>query len=135
MPWPREGDDLYFEVAVVADSGVRYEFHHVDRASLPVGIATLLNAGGGRVEAGTLLGHAITWPDGDYHHIHYNLVLPSGTRINPEFVSPLLADHRAPEIADAGTACTVARTGRHGALPPAGVPARRIRRSRWPGRR
>ena len=101
MPWPQQGSEMYFEVAVVADDGIRYEFHHVNRENLPAGIVAMLNRGGGRVEKGALLGHAIYWPDGDYHHIHYNLVMPNGVRINPEFVSPLLPDHQAPELKSA----------------------------------
>jgi hypothetical protein len=98
MPWPQEGDETYFEVAVVADDGTRYELHHVDRSSLPADIVARLNAGGGRVEAGALLGHVLYWPDGEYHHTHYNIVLPSGVRVNPEYASPLLPDARAPEV-------------------------------------
>lgn len=97
-PWPQSGDSAYFEVAVVSDDGIRYELHHVERSSLPAGIVAILNSGGGRVAAGELLGRTYYWPDGEYHHIHYNIILPSGVRVNPEFVSPLLPDRLAPEI-------------------------------------
>jgi hypothetical protein len=96
--WPAQDDPMYFEVAVVADNGIRYELHHIDRETLPTEIVNMLNQGGGRVTAGTVLGHVITWPDGVYHHTHYNIVLPDGTRVNPEFASPLLPDHLAPQI-------------------------------------
>lgn len=96
--WPQRGDPYYFEVAVVAEDGIRYELHHVARETLPPNIVQLLNAGGGRVAAGTELGRVIPWPDGVYHHTHYNVELPGGTRVNPEFVSPLLPDNIAPEI-------------------------------------
>ncbi|HEY8280171.1 MAG TPA: hypothetical protein VIH99_11140 [Bdellovibrionota bacterium] len=98
MPWPEQGDETYFEVAVVGDDGNRYELHHVDRSTLPTEIVNRLNAGGGRIEAGALLGHVIYWPGGGYHHTHYNIVLPSGRRVNPEYASPLLPDHLAPEL-------------------------------------
>jgi hypothetical protein len=97
-PWPESGDATYFEVAVVADDGIRYEFHHVNRSTLPNDVVAILNHGGGRVEKGMVLGHAIRWPDGVYHHIHYNVVLPDGTRVNPEYVSPLVADQTPPEV-------------------------------------
>ena len=100
-PWPQEGDPNYFEVAVVAPSGIRYEFHHTNSSTLPDTIVKMLNEGGGQVEKGTLLGHAIYWPDGDYHHIHYNVILPDGTRMNPEYVSPLVEDHVAPTVSGA----------------------------------
>lgn len=98
MPWPEEGNPTYFEVAVVAENGIRYEFHHMDRDTLPDSIVNKLNAGGGTVEAGTLLGHVIEWPGGEYHHTHYNVILPDETRVNPEFVSTLLPDTLAPNI-------------------------------------
>jgi hypothetical protein len=98
MPWPQEGDATYFEVAVVTPDGTRYENHHVDRDTLPADIVAMLNAGGGNVEKGRLLGHVLYWPDGEYHHTHYNIVLPSGVRVNPEYASPLLPDTKAPEI-------------------------------------
>lgn len=97
-PWPQQGDFYYFEVAVVAGDGTRYELHHVNRRSLPAEIVALLNAGGGRVEAGTLLARVIPWPDGVYHHTHYNIILPSGKRVNPEFASTLVPDSLAPEL-------------------------------------
>jgi len=97
-PWPQRGDRYYFEVAVVADDGTRFELHHVARETLPSNIVQLLNAGGGRVSAGTELGRVIPWPDGVYHHTHYNVELPGGTRVNPEYVSPLLPDNISPEI-------------------------------------
>ncbi len=100
-PWPQEGDATYFEVAVVGDEGTRYELHHVSRPRLPAEIVNLLNRGGGRVEKGTLLGQVIYWPGGDYHHTHYNIILPSGVRVNPEFASPLLPDTLAPELRSA----------------------------------
>ncbi len=98
LPWPQSGNRMYFEVAIVADDGTRYEMHHVDRDSLPQNIIDQLNKGGARVEAGTLLGHVITWPDGDYHHTHYNIILPSGIRVNPEYASTAIADHLPPQI-------------------------------------
>lgn len=100
-PWPASGDSTYFEVAVVTPEGNRFEFHHMNRDRLPKAIVDLLNQGGAEVAAGTLLGEAIVWPGGDYHHIHYNVIDPHGVRINPEFVSPLIVDTQAPQVKDA----------------------------------
>jgi len=97
-PWPKEGDPMYFEVAVVGDNGIRFEFHHVNSETLPEQILRLLNLGNGAVSAGTVIGHVIAWPDGEYHHTHYNVILPNGVRLNPEFVSKPLPDHLPPEI-------------------------------------
>lgn len=95
--WPQTGDSTYFEVAVVNDEGYRFEYHHMDRKRLPAQIISILNAGGGRVEAGTYLGDAVYFSS-SYHHIHYNIVAPDGIRINPESVSLALPDTTAPQI-------------------------------------
>ncbi len=96
-PWPQQGSDTYFEVAVITDDGTRYEFHHVNRTTLPAQIIRLVEAGG-EVQAGDLLGYAIRWSDGEYHHIHYNVVAPNGIRINPEYTSTSIPDEVAPKI-------------------------------------
>jgi hypothetical protein len=95
--WPERGSDTYFEVAVVADDGTRYEFHHVNRNTLPAEIVRLLQAKG-EVQAGDVLGYAIRWSDGEYNHIHYNIVAPNGIRINPEYISTSLPDEVPPQI-------------------------------------
>src|SRR6185312_1912041 len=66
-PWPQTGDPTYFEVAVISDDGLRFEFHHVDRDSLPAAIVAKLDAGGGRVEKGELLGRAVEFPVAGYN--------------------------------------------------------------------
>ena len=98
--WPQQGESTYFEVAVVTDDGFRFEFHHVNRSTLPGPIVDMLNAGGGRVKVGMELGSAITWQGEDYDHIHYNIVTPAGVRLNPEFESTLLLDTMKPEVSD-----------------------------------
>jgi hypothetical protein len=96
-PWPASGDPTYFEIAVVTDDGLRFEFHHVDRAKLPTAIVDKLNKGGGRVSVGEWIGTAVFFMDG-YHHVHYNVYLPDGTPANPEFLTELLPDVEAPII-------------------------------------
>ncbi len=98
-PWPETGDENYFEVAVITDDGFRFEFHHMNEQKLGPEVIHALKAGSGRVEVGTFLGDTVEWPDGIYHHTHYNILSPVGTHLNPEYYSPLIQDHRAPEIA------------------------------------
>lgn len=99
LPWPARGDATYFEVAVISPDGIRYEFHHVDRNTLPASLVKMLNEGGGTVTEGTELGKVIRWPGfNGYHHVHYNVILPDGTRVNPERLSPLLKDTQAPQV-------------------------------------
>ena len=102
-PWPQRGNDHYFEVAIVTDSGMRFEFHHIDRASLPDSLVEGLNKKQAHVSAGDLLGRVIHWsiqgPDGSlYHHTHYNIIDSNGVQLNPEYLSPLIADTAAPLI-------------------------------------
>lgn len=107
-PWPASGLATYFEVAVIRDDGLRFEYHHVDRARLPQAIISMLNRGGARVDAGTELGFAVPF-SASYTHIHYNVILPSGVRVNPEYLSTLIPDHFAPQII---AAAAVMRSGR-----------------------
>jgi hypothetical protein len=98
-PWPQDGDATYFELAVVTPDGLRFEFHHVDRSSLPEGIVLRLNRGNARVEAGEVMGFVLRWPGfNSYDHLHYNVILADGTRLNPEHLSAPLLDTLPPEI-------------------------------------
>ncbi len=99
-PWPQSGNPTYFEVAIITDEGFRFEFHHVDRNTLPPAIVEKLNKGrSSRVEVGEVLGDVLEWEIRDYHHIHYNIIDPNGvTRVNPQYLSPEIADSIAPEV-------------------------------------
>lgn len=102
-PYPEKGNSMYFEVSIVRDDGLRFEFHHVDRATLPKEIIALLDAGGGQVTEGQTIGYVIDWPiagpDGTlYHHVHYNVITAEGWRVNPEHISVPLPDQDTPEI-------------------------------------
>ncbi|MGK5084713.1 hypothetical protein WDW37_15575 [Bdellovibrionota bacterium FG-1] len=98
-PWPKEGDQTYFEVAVVTVDGYRFEFHHIDETKLSPEVLKILQDGqGGKISAGAWLGNTIVWPGGVYHHTHYNVITPSGVRLNPEYYSPLLDDHQKPQV-------------------------------------
>jgi hypothetical protein len=97
-PWPAGGDRNYFEIAVVSPEGYRFEFHHMDENKISAEVLALLQAGGGEIKAGALLGNTVAWPDGVYHHTHYNIISPSGVQLNPEFFSPLLDDGQAPDV-------------------------------------
>ncbi|HXS99337.1 MAG TPA: hypothetical protein VN915_01540, partial [Elusimicrobiota bacterium] len=66
--------------------------------TLPAGIVAKLDKGDARVDRGELLGRAVEFPVPGYNHVHYNIVLPDGTRVNPEYASTLLPDRLAPEI-------------------------------------
>ena len=99
-PWPASGDATYFEIAVITEDGYRFEFHHMDKKKIAPEVLKLLQAGNaaGIIQAGSLIGDTIPWGDGVYHHAHYNIITPSGVRLNPEFYSELIEDEVAPEI-------------------------------------
>jgi hypothetical protein len=97
--WPKPGSRVYFEIAVVTDEGYRFEFHHMDESKMSPEVLAILREGkGGRVKAGTLLGATIPWPSGVYHHTHYNIISPSGVRLNPEHYSAVIADLSKPQV-------------------------------------
>lgn len=109
-PWPKSGDPTYFEVAVITDDGYRFEFHHMNENRLSPEVLKILQGGqGGKVAAGAWLGNTIVWPDGVYHHTHYNIHTPSGVSLNPEYYSPLLDDHVKPQVS---TVLAVFKNGR-----------------------
>ncbi|MES3037353.1 MAG: hypothetical protein V4736_05540 [Bdellovibrionota bacterium] len=98
-PWPATGSQYYFEIAVITDDNYRFEFHHMDETNMaPEVLKILKNGGQGRIEAGALLGTTVAWPDGVYHHAHYNIITPSGIKLNPEYYSTLIPDTIAPQV-------------------------------------
>ncbi len=107
-PWDgKPYADLYFELAVIDELGYRYELHHVDPMTLPAATVKMLNDGMNPalpppvVEAGAEIGRVVRWPDGTYHHVHYNIIASNGLQMNPEFYTVHNAqapDHVAPTI-------------------------------------
>jgi hypothetical protein len=92
--------DPYFELAVVRDDGVRFEYHHIDSEDLPANIIQALNQGNTRIQAGDVIGKVNAWAfaEEEYSHIHYNMIRPDKVNVNPEYYSVSLPDHTAPKI-------------------------------------
>jgi hypothetical protein len=111
-PWPASGDSTYFEIAVITNDGYRFEFHHMDEKHIAPEVLKILKSGDtdALVAAGSYLGDTLAWPGGDYHHTHYNIITPSGVRLNPEYYSTGLEDGVPPVIrrvlASQGTSVT-----------------------------
>ena len=99
IPWPEQGLNIYFEVAVIADNGMRYELHHVDRYTLTQEVIDGLNSGNLVVEKGARLGKVYDWfgPE-EYDHVHLNVVRPDGRHLNPEPFFTAIDDDMAPEV-------------------------------------
>lgn len=101
-PISEGGDDLYFELTIKTADGFLLEMHHMNPRNLPKAIYELVLHGGGSVRQGEVIGYTSIWPVSRfgerYDHIHYNLISPNGTYLNPEFYSLALADTSAPVI-------------------------------------
>jgi len=99
--YPRYKSSYTFRVAIDADDSYRWEFHHIDPASVPKGIMALA-VSHGRVEAGTLLGSIFDTsmiPQlGIPPHVHVELLDPLGVRHDPLQRFPSLPHAPTPEI-------------------------------------
>ncbi len=126
--YPRYKSPYTFMVSIDTDDGWRWEFHHVDPASVPRAILDL-TAKHGRVEAGALLAEiydtAAAPQLGVPPHLHIDLVDPRGVRHDALSRFPPLPTSRAPEIrgvyvvdADARAVAGVAGPARRETLAP-----------------
>ena len=101
-PITEGGDELYFELTITSTEGFLFEFHHIDAKKLPKNIYNMILQGGGKIYRGELIGSTSIWPTSRfgerYDHIHYNLISPSGVRMNPEYYSTELIDNSSPII-------------------------------------
>jgi subtilisin-like proprotein convertase family protein len=90
---------LYWEVAILDPEGYVWQYHHVDRESIPQSIFDAWNAyranpaTGGFVEANTFIGNVVNWPVETFgyffHHIHLNILAAGDIYLNPlEFHNP-----------------------------------------------
>ncbi|MEQ1665431.1 MAG: hypothetical protein ABL927_08665 [Bdellovibrionales bacterium] len=100
---PNGGDPHYFEVSIITPDGHRFEIHHIDPNTLTPELASSLKSNDPHVTQNQLLGNVVYWPvsgvDGqNYHHIHFNMIAPDGTILNPEAYEPLINDTIAPHI-------------------------------------
>lgn len=80
------GNDLYWEIAILDDNGFLWQYHHVDRKTIPQEIFRAEKTGTS-IASGTLLGRIVYWPAQAYgmnfHHIHVNVLDGNGNYINP----------------------------------------------------
>ena len=95
----------YWEVAVLDDAGFLWQYHHVDRDSIPQNVWDAYR-NRGRISTGTKIGEVYYWMVNtygeQYHHIHLNVLSRGGAYRNPfNFLTPL-ADTKAPEFVEVG---------------------------------
>lgn len=98
MPGPS-----YWEVAILDDEGFVWQYHHVDRQSIPKEIFDAYH-NGNKIPDGAKIGKVVYWgivSFGErYHHIHLNILGAGKTYLNPfSFLDPL-NDTKKPEISN-----------------------------------
>ncbi|GEM_PF-3041767 len=91
----------YFEIEITDADGYRWQYHHVDRNTVPASIAQIA-AKKGSIARGTLIGANVYWPARAYgalfHHIHLNVLGPDGRYVNPLNLLLPITDTKAPTI-------------------------------------
>ncbi|MFM8269981.1 MAG: M23 family metallopeptidase [Pseudomonadota bacterium] len=97
------GDDAYWEIAILDSDGFIWQYHHVERSSIPDSIFQAYQSKT-PISAGTKLGEVYFWgitTFGErFHHIHLNVLGKNKTYLNPFDFLRLLPDDSAPEIID-----------------------------------
>lgn len=97
--------DAYWEVAILDDDGFLWQYHHVERDSIPQEIHDAYKSGE-KITAGTKIGEIFYWSvttfGERYHHVHLNVLGAGGIYLNPfNFLEPL-ADTQAPQVVELG---------------------------------
>lgn len=95
------GNPAYWEVAILDDEGFLWQYHHIERSSIPKEVMDAFK-NKTSIPAGTLIGKVYYWmvvTFGErYHHIHLNVLGKNKEYLNPfEFLEPL-EDTAGPEI-------------------------------------
>lgn len=100
---PKLWGDNYFEISITDEFGYRFEFHHINKSLLPANILEAIK-NSSYVLAGMQIGNILKWPrkvlGANYSHIHYSIVSPEGTQLNPFWFSEKITDEKPPAIAN-----------------------------------
>lgn len=95
----------YWEVAILDNAGYVWQYHHVDRDSIPQSIWDAFR-NKTPVSAGTKIGEVYYWMVSTYgevyHHVHLNVLARGGAYRNPFNFLEALNDTKAPEFVDVG---------------------------------
>lgn len=99
------GNDLYWEVAILDQDGFIWQYHHIEKTSIPQAIKEAANTGK-VIEDGTLIGEVVSWPTTSYgeryNHIHVNVLDGNKNYVNPFHFLNQLPDNAAPKVIDVG---------------------------------
>ena len=93
--------DLYWEVAVLDTHGFLWQYHHVDKNSIPQKIKDAYSTGAS-IKMGDKLGEIVYWPvvtfGERFNHIHLNVLDKNLHYVNPFLLLKKLDDRVAPTI-------------------------------------
>jgi hypothetical protein len=102
------GNDLYWEVAILDPEGYVWQYHHIDKNTIPQLIKDKFNewkanpTTGGFIPAGTYIGDIVYWTVTSFgyrfNHIHLNILAAGDVYLNTMEFHPLLNDTQIPEI-------------------------------------
>jgi hypothetical protein len=95
------GNDAYWEVAILDEYGFIWQYHHIERQSIPESIFQAFK-NKTSIPAGAKLGEVYFWGIVTYgerfHHVHLNVLGKNKAYLNPLEFLELLPDHSQPEI-------------------------------------
>ncbi len=95
------GSDAYWEVAILDEQGFIWQYHHIERESIPQSIFDAYK-NKTPISVGTKLGEVYYWSivtfGERYHHLHLNILGKDRAYLNPFEFLELLSDNSAPEI-------------------------------------
>ncbi len=105
------GNSLYWEVAILDDEGYVWQYHHIDRNTIPQAIfdayaAWQANHNNGYISPNTYIGDIVYWTVTSFgyrfNHVHLNILAAGDAYLNTmEFHTPL-SDTQKPEIQQIG---------------------------------
>ncbi len=95
------GKELYWEVALLDSKGFIWQYHHIDKSSIPKQIYEALESKK-LIPAGTVLGTIVKWPKVSFgerfDHIHLNIIDKDADYVNPLLFMKSLEDESSPVI-------------------------------------
>lgn len=107
------GDDAYWEVAILDSDGFIWQYHHIDRKSIPDAVFKAYKEKT-PISSGTKIGEVYYWEivtfGERFHHIHLNILGKNKEYLNPFEFLELLPDESAPEI---GSFQVIKKEGRY----------------------
>lgn len=99
------GDPAYWEIAILDAEGFLWQYHHVERSSIPQAIFEAKTSGR-PIADGTKIGEVYYWSvttyGERYHHIHLNILGAGDAYLNPFDFLTTLQDTQAPVFVDVG---------------------------------